>query len=80
MDEVNSNISFYEANLIYRFQNNATEYCPLVAYQISRVKEDSTREWVRQSKWAQIFGLGYTNATFYMRSFETTFDRYLIYM
>ena len=52
MEETNDNISYYVADLTRRFVNNATQYCPLTHYRISKVMAESSREYVRGSAWA----------------------------
>lgn len=39
MNETKTNVSYYAANLKYRITNNASAYCPLIDYKMSKIMQ-----------------------------------------
>ena len=80
MNETQKNISYYSAEMKYRFVNNASAYCPLINYRISRIMQKQSMNWVPKGTFQNMFGIGDTNGTFWVSHFDNPFYRWYIYL
>lgn len=80
MNETKGNVSYYSAPFKYRFVNNASAYCPLIQYKISKIMQKESRNYVPEGTFRNMFGIGSTNATFWVSHFDVPFFRWYIYL